>query len=874
MKRYLVFFSCLPALLLFVFPLFGVVKTYTADLVNPTAPVIDGRLDDGVWRKGEWCGGFIQRTPHENQAPSQETLFKILYDQKNLYVGIRALDDAPESIVRQLTRRDNREGDWVEIIFDSYFDRRTGFAFAVNAAGVKHDMLISEDGDSSDPGWDPIWYVKTVVDDRGWTAEMQIPFSQLRYDNNEEQEWGLQVTRYLHRRDELNQWQLIPPKAPGFVAFFGNLKGLKSIRQQRRIELLPYSVGKHQHFSQDAANPFSTGSSSGLTGGLDGKMAISNNLTLDFSINPDFGQVEADPSEVNLSAFESYFREKRPFFVEGKNILNFQLTTGDGGYSRDNLFYSRRIGRAPQHSPDLEDDQYIDSPSNTSIIGAFKLTGKMRNGLSFAILESLTAKENAVIDFLGDRSRVTVEPLTNYFSLRIRKDYNYGKTIIGGMITAVNRSLKEEHLRNLHSAAYTGGFDVYHSWKKKTWYVSLNTVFSHVRGADEAILETQESSLRYFQRPDADYVTLDPERTSLSGYGGTFFFGKSGGGHIRFSTGVTWRSPGLELNDIGYLRSADRIMQWVWVNYRQTEPSKLFRNFYINCNQSQGWNFGGERIFGSGNINFYAQFNNYWSFRVGFKRLGKSLSGTDLRGGPSLKKDAGFSLWGSVHSDARKRIRFRLGWHRYRGNTGSMSYGFWGWAVFRLTDALSFSLRPSYDNVRRSLQYVDTLETGSGDRYIFSALKQKTAALTLRLDYSITPDLTIQFYGQPFISSGKYTDFKNITDSRAHRYEDRFHIFRADEIIYDAGMEYYDISEAGGEVHGFDDPDFNFLQFRSNLVVRWEYVPGSTVYVVWSQGRTDSFNNGGEFSLRRGIGDLFRIRPDDVFLIKFTYRFK
>ncbi|MFQ5674543.1 MAG: DUF5916 domain-containing protein, partial [bacterium] len=363
-------------------------KIYVTKRVNPHPPIIDGRLNDPIWQKVEWSGDFTQRQPDDGAKPSQETAIKILYDESNLYVGVRAYDTEPDKIVKRVTRRDRFDGDWVEINIDSYFDKRTGFSFTINAAGVKGDEYISNDGDNWDSNWDPVWFGKVAIDEKGWTAEMKIPFSQLRFSNNEEQVWGVQFTRRIFRKDERSVWQYVPRNTGGWVSYFGELRGIKGISASRRFELLPYGVSDLRRLPKEAGNPFATGQETHLNGGLDAKVAVTSDLTLDMTVNPDFGQVEADPSEVNLSAFETFFREKRPFFIEGQNILDFRLMGGDGGFANDRLFYTRRIGRRPQHSPDLGEDEYSSVPDNTSILTALKLTGKTRSGLSSGVLEA------------------------------------------------------------------------------------------------------------------------------------------------------------------------------------------------------------------------------------------------------------------------------------------------------------------------------------------------------------------------------------------------------------------------------------------------------------------------------------------------------
>ena len=853
-------------------------KIYKASHVNPHAPKIDGRLDEPVWDKVAWEGGFVQFRPVERESPSEKTEFKILYDDSNLYVAVRCWDTQAGKIEGRLSRRDDIEGDYVEVTLDSYFDHLTGFAFAVNAAGIKADSIASDSLNSNGPdySWDPIWDVETAVDGQGWMAEMKIPFSQIRFGNKEEQVWGLQIARNLFRKDETSLWQFIPRTAPGWVNFFGELHGLQGLKPPRQVELLPYTVARQQLFRPVPGNPFATGSNRALFGGLDGKVGLTSDLTLTFTLNPDFGQVEADPSEVNLTAFETYFSERRPFFIEGRNIINFQLTGGDGDFSSDNLFYSRRIGRSPQLYPEAGPRGFVDQPEATSILGAFKLTGKTKSGLSMGIMETLTAREKARLFGEGMYTDQAVEPLTNYFAARLQQDFNRGSTTLGAMLTATHRDpRREECLDFLHDAAYTGGLDINHSWKNKTYYFALRTVFSSVVGSPQALLRTQQSPLRYFQRPDADHVKLDPDRTSLSGHGGDISFGKQGGGNIMFALGYTWRSPGLELNDMGYLRQADVMMEYAWMGYRITKPFSIFRNVNINLNEWQGWNFGGERIFGGGNINGGGQFKNYWGAWFGIGRNGESLSASALRGGPSLRQPGVWSSWVSLETDSRKKVRFFMSGSSSRRDYGE-SRSFYAEAGSTIVPSRAFqlTLSPGFEQSNRQLQYVCTQDVSGEKRYIFGAIDQKTLSLTVRLSYCLTPDLSIQFYGMPFASTGKYDRFKHMTDSRSRDWGRRYHLYEPGELIWDEAAGGYSVTEAGtGLAYAFGRPDFNFLQFRSNLVIRWEYIPGSTLFLVWSQGRT-GFEPRSDFSFGRDVENLFNIHPTNVFLVKFSYCFQ
>lgn len=860
----------------FLFPETPVIKVYVTCRVNPHPPVVDGKLDDPAWEKAEWSGDFVQYEPYEGRAPTQPTAFKILYDDKYIYVAVRAYDDEPEKIVRRMSRRDSMDGDAVVVQIDSYHDKLTAFSFAVNAVGVKLDEVITNDGQQEDLDWNPIWDVETGVDSQGWTAEMRIPLSQLRFGNRQEQVWGLQVIRIFFRKQERSHWQLIPKNAAGWVHLFGELRGLDGLGPRRQIELTPYSVGRMQRFRRVNGNPYATGRRDDLLGGLDGKVGATSNLTLDFTLNPDFGQVEADPSVVNLTAYETFYEEKRPFFIEGRNILNYQIMGGDGDFSSDNLFYSRRIGRNPQGYPSLGTGEYADMPDSTSIIGAFKLTGKTPSGLSIGILDGITAAERAAVGIAGRERFEPVEPLTNYFSFRLQKDFSGGDTILGGMVTAVNRSTKNEELRFLHDSAYSGGLDFYHTWKQKTWFFSLKTVFSNVRGTPEAILRTQMSSVRYFQRPDADHIEIDPSRTSLSGHGGTLDFGKSGGGHLNFVAGLTWRSPGLELNDLGYLRSGDVIMEYFWAGYRVWKPFSIFREININFNQWRGWNFGGENTFDGGNINGYARFKNDWSLGFGINRQFGSLSASALRGGPSLRVPGGWNLWYNLQTDGRSKLRLNFGGGEYWGdNEFSRLRNIQAGVTYLPSNAVSVLVNPMYGVEHRTMQYVGTRAFGTEKRYLFGTIDQKTLGITFRVNWSLTPELSIQYYGQPFVSSGKYSEFKRITQPLAQSVTDRYHVFMGSELVFEAAANRFSADEDGDgrAEYDFTGPNFNFLQFRSNLVVRWEYTPGSAVYLVWSQGRT-GFGWTGDFSFQDDIRSLFDVHPANVFLVKFSYCFR
>ena len=519
-------------------------KSYYTTHLQSAIPMLDGILDDPCWDLVEWSSGFTQRSPIDNGAPTSETAFKILYDDKNLYIGFKCFDPSPDSIVSRMSRRDGFEGDWVEINIDSYNDKRTAFSFTCSVSGVKGDEFISNNGNNWDSSWNPIWYLKTNVDEEGWTAEVRIPLSQLRFSNKQEQTWGIQVTRRDFRNESRSVWQYIPQNSGFWVSGFGELNGLKGIKPQKQVELQPYLLAQAETFEKEENNPYATGFKFKPNVGFDGKIGITNDLTLDFTINPDFGQVEADPSALNLDGFRIFFREQRPFFVENRNIFDYRITRADagGGFNSDNLFYSRRIGGPPHGWVSPGENEFADNPSNTAILGAAKFSGKTDKNLSIGIMEAITAQAHARIDLNGEERKEVVEPLTNYTVTRLQQDFNNGNTIVGGIFTATNRFLDGTDLDFLHRSAYSGGLDFTHQWKNQSWRADGRLIFSSVNGTTDAIYDTQTSFEHLFHRPDAQHLEVDTTATQLLGHGGTFTLARYGG-NFKFQTGGTWRSP-------------------------------------------------------------------------------------------------------------------------------------------------------------------------------------------------------------------------------------------------------------------------------------------------------------------------------------------
>ncbi len=649
-------------------------KTYnTQRILETEIPTIDGKLDDAIWNNNsDWESNFIQREPVENASPSEETSFKIYYDSKYMYIGIKNFDKQPDKITNWMSRRDCFEGDWVEIVFDSYHDLRSAFSFTVTAAGVKGDKIITQNGKNEDITWNPIWYTNSAITKGGWTAEMKIPLSQLRFGNEENQVWGFQVIRKYFKNDEISVWQRIPIDASGWVSEFGELNGLKGLKPQKQLEIQPFVVTSLETFKKDPNNPYRDKNIMAINAGVDGKVGITNDLTLDFTINPDFGQVEADPAAIALDGFQLFFREQRPFFVENKNIFNYQFSNPiiGGSFSSDNLFYSRRIGRSPQGFAQTNEGEFSDSPERTTILGAVKFSGKTKNGWSIGIMESMTANEYAKINNNGDERKQLIEPFTNYFVGRVQKDFNNRNTFLGGIVTSTIRNL-DENTDFLHQSATTAGLDFMHQWKNRTWYLGVNMVMSNVQGSEAAILRTQRSIPHLFQRTDAGHISVDPIKTSLTGTGGDVKFGKAGQEHLKFETGITWRSPELELNDLGFMREADDIQNYAGITYSSLKSFGAFRKGALTYQHWAKWDFEGNLNYIDWDVEATGTFQNNWNATVGFFHQPHIYSKSLLQGGPRIYLPDQYGFWWALGTDSRKKLSFSLnGWTR-TGNEDS-----------------------------------------------------------------------------------------------------------------------------------------------------------------------------------------------------------
>ncbi len=837
-------------------------------------PVIDGRLDEPAWARARAATGFTQLRPNPGQAASQRTEVRILYNDGALYVAAKLYDTAPDSVVAQLGRRDNQVySDWFYVAVDSYYDRRTAFTFGLNPRGVQVDLLLHNDT-QEDNSWDAVWAGAALQDEEGWTAEFRIPLSQLRFSASEgEQRWGVNFMRAIARTGEEAFWAPIPPDGGGVVSLFGELRGLRDVQPPRRLEVMPYAVASATAAPGDPANPFYSEVDPFGGVGADIKAGLTSDLTLTATINPDFGQVEADPSVVNLTAFETFYPEKRPFFVEGVDIFRFGIGLGDGDLGNEALFYSRRIGRRPQGSLDGE---YTDAPDATTILAAAKVSGKTAGGWSIGVLDAVTAEETGQFVDSGIEGEAPIEPLSNYGVVRVIKDFRDGRSAVGGIVTTTHRSLPASgELDWLRRSAYTGGADVRHRFGEDRYAFEASLVGSHITGTADAIDRIQTSPVHYFQRPDADHLDYDPTRTSLTGFAAKASFGKIQGNWRYMAFGIT-ASPGFEANDLGFQSNSDLAMGGWWVGYQQYEPGPVFRNWSINHNFWGGVDYGGERLSTGGNITGNVQLNNFWGGGGGINLNAEGYSSSLLRGGPAFIRPANVNFWSHMYSDSRQAVRFNASVNgSWNPDAGGRSLSVNPGVTVRPSNNADLYLGPSVSWNRNPIQYVDEATAAGESRWLLATVDQTTVAMTARLNYTFSPTLSLQLYAQPFISAGTYSSYKVATDPLADRFADRVRVLEGSEITASGtpghDRQYAaDLDGDGTADYTFGDPSFNFKQLRSNVVLRWEYRPGSTLFVVWSQGRTD-FTRDGRFRFDRDVGDLWGAEGTNVLMVKLSY---
>ncbi|HZO20641.1 MAG TPA: DUF5916 domain-containing protein [Gemmatimonadaceae bacterium] len=806
-------------------------------------PQVDGRDDEAVWQEAPRYSEFRQFEPKVDIDPSLRTEFRAAYDSRNLYVFVRMFDPHPDSIMRALSRRDVRgPSDQIKLLIDSYNDRRSGFEFAVNPDGVKRDYSMSNDG-NEDESWNGVWDVATRIDSLGWTAEFRIPLSQLRYTGGTTA-MGFGIWRDVERYRERSSWPLYHPQRTGLSSQLGRLEGMSGLSTARRVELTPYVVTKSlQRTTSDNRYDRIVD----VTGGGDLKIGITPNVTIDATVNPDFGQVESDPSVVNLTAFETFLYERRPFFVEGTGLYRFELncyivvdcSTNEG------LFYSRRIGRVPGLRSEYGDES---TPTATAIVAATKLTGRTRRGLAFGVLDAVTREVEGTL-------RRTAEPLTNYGVVRVLQDFRGGDADVGVIGTAVNRSVDPWTEPFMHRSAYTGGVTFRNRFSARRYEVAGQLAGSHVAGTPAAILRTQRSSVHYYQQPGDD-LPLDSARESLSGYSAQLKLGKYSGGITRFETSVIRMSPGFEANDLGYLRRAD-LMDWsTWAALSFREARGIYRWVQLNGNHWETWNTSGLRLQNALNFNGHIGLNNNWNFHAGatMDRLTESYCDRCTRGGPALRGSRGLYPWGGFNTDSRKKISggfWANVWYTDEGKSDGSSLD--PYVTLRVSSQFEFTVGVGFMRDDNNTQWFGNFADGSGaTHHSFAHLDYRSTSMSVRMNYTMTPDLTLELYGQPFRATGVYSDFREVSATPG-----------ADS--YDARFQPYTPPSSAPR-------QFKVSEFISNSVLRWEYRPGSTLFVVWQHGREgpgpdERFRQ----SWVRDYRNLFERHPENTFLVKVAY---
>lgn len=809
----------------------------------PTAaerPRIDGRLDDPIWQRASVATDFVQERPQPGEPARARTEVRVAVDAAALYVAAR-LFDAPDSMAAPLGPRDATgiPSDWFDVIVDSYHDRRTAFRFSVNPRGVQKDVLHYDDV-REDLSWDAVWEAATQADSTGWTVELRIPLSQLRFRPGQTT-WGINFRRVRARSDEVSYWAPVLPNQGRFVSFAGILTGVEGLAPRGGPELLPYTAVAAVRRPRAALDPLRPRHEATPRVGFDLKVPLTSAVTANVTVNPDFGQVEADPAYVNLTAFEVFLPEKRPFFLEGTQIFRFSVGLGDGGIGNDALFYSRRIGRPPQRTP----GGLARMPEATTILAASKLSGQVGRGWTLGALQALTAREEAEVLTPEGRRRTPVEPLTHYAVLRAQRTLRDGAAGFGGILTATNRFWNAtDSLDFLPRAAYGLGLEGYRRFAANTMRVEARLAGTWVLGDSLALLRLQRSAVHNFGRPDASHLRLNPNARSMRGWAGTFALERIGGGSWRWGALALARTPGFEPNDLGFVTLVDVLGGALYVNRFTVRPTRWTRSWNVGMTTSALFSWGGERLGLELNTNGNVQWANLWTSYAGLGTEGWALDRAALRGGPALRTPASVYGYLGTATDPRRRLQgsVSVDGRRERGSDGWSLRGELG-LTWRPAPQFSLRAEPSASRRWHPWQYVPVRSLDGRPRYVVAGLDQRTVALTLRGTYVLSPRLSVQLYAEPFASTGRYRDLRAVADPRAPRFAKRFPLVarRFEDLPFrDAGgVRLYraDTDGDGQPDVELSRPDFLVRQLALNLVTRWDVRPGSTLFVVWTQNR-------------------------------------
>ena len=833
--------------------------------VRITTPIVlDGRLDDAGWSGTTPIDGFQQEDPDQGAPVRQRTEVRIGFDDEALYVGARMFDSAPDSIVARLTRRDRSpKCDAFYVFLDPFHDKRTGYYFGLTAAGTQLDGVFLNDG-MQDGSWDAVWHGHVRRDGQGWTAEMKVPFSQLRFRGDAGMVWGINFKRLLNRVPEQDLLVYTPRGHSGFISRFPELHGLEGLATRRTLEVTPYVTAKGEFLVHDPGDPFNDGSRLKAAVGGDLRTRLGPKFTLNATVNPDFGQVEIDPAVVNLTDVETYFEEKRPFFTEGLSVFrcgqNGASDYWNFNWSEPTFFYTRRIGRAPQgRVPGSA--EYVDAPQGTHILGAVKITGQPAPGWNVGLVQALTARERAKLSTAGVESRSPVEPLTYYGVLRGMREFNDHRQGLGLMTTTVARSFDgasalESQLNRSSVTATTDGWTFLDS--RRDWVVSGYLTGSVVTGTASRISSLQRNSTHYYQRPDASYLGVDPNATSLTGGGGRLWLNHQNGSWL-VNSAVGALSPGFENNDLGFLAKADVINAHFGSGWQWNEPHGWRQNASLLGALVSSWDFGGNNtrkmLFLEGSL----EQRNRNSWDVNAFLSPSRLNNRSTRGGPLVLELPSYNFETHFDTNSGAKRFYYLNVGPGRGDDGSWEISFSPGIVYKPVSNLSVEFNPTWERSLTDAFYVrDTLDVSAtrtyGRRWLFAALEQSTLSASLRVDYSLTPNLSIQFYAQPYITTAHYRDFKGLDAPRSR-----------DFVRYTA---------SNPAPFVLPNRDFDYRSIRGNAIVRWEYRPGSTVFFVWTQNRESEIEGVGEFNARRALSSLSTTPANNVFLVKVAHHFE
>lgn len=844
---------------------------------------IDGRLNEADWARAEVASDFQQREPDPNAAATQRTEVRVLVDDAALYVGARLFDTKADGIAAQLGRRDPDDlyTDLFSVVIDSYFDRRTAFRFSVTPAGVQGDGINFNDNDEDD-NWDAVFASATTIDSAGWTAELRIPLSQLRYGripNGGERRWGIQFGREIARLGELSLWTPTPPTQPGIVSRFGDLVGIDSLGVPTRLEILPYVSSQLTRLPAGEANALVDATRTSARAGADVRYGLPLGLTLTATINPDFGQVEVDPAVVNLSAFETFFDERRPFFLEGNEIFSFGRTVTYNDNDPPQPFYSRRIGRAPRGSVNAADARFVDDPSQTDIIGAAKVSGKTPGGWSLGVLGAATERVRArYMTNSGVVRRAAVEPRADYLVGRVSKDLRDGNTVLGIAATGTRRDISPVFAPILPSSAVTGGVSAEHAWAERSWTASGYVSGSHVAGDAAFIAALQRSNTHAYHRPDRRDARYDPTREALDGYFYALSLAKTGGRHWLGSLTYEETSPGYDVNDLGFQNRSDLRALGATVLYRKTSPGRLFRNWELSGNATGLANFDGDAIDRFVSVSGESEWHNFWNTELTLRLQPQTPDDRLTRGGPLALRPTTRGFEVSVSTDDRRTISFNSDYEFESSTAGDWRHTMDVEVDLRPSSALQLSIgaefEPQYDHDQFVTSVADPLAQRTfGRRYVIGDIEQHELGITTRAEWTFSPKLSLQVFAQPLVSSGRFDRYKELTAPKTFD----FAVYGRDQgtITRDRANQVVQVDPDGAgpaPAFEFDEPEFTVRALRGNAVLRWEYRPGSTAFLVWQQVREDEIAVANLNATRRPT-DAFRVAARNVFLVKVSYWF-